>query len=117
MIAGLNFVTGNPDQGRVEFQKARAIFTRYPDFDQYTKASTNVWTELSWASSEAVARRAELVQQHLSTAAGLVGELPFSPGAESLRAQVAQAKSQFDSMAQVANPSGLSAIGAAPFLK
>lgn len=117
MMASLHFVTGNPEEGRVEYQRARGIFTRYPNFDQYTKVSTNVWTELSWASSEAVARSPMLVHQHLESASSLLAELAPSPGLDALRAQVDQAKNQFMVMGQVANPSGQPSLALTPMEK
>lgn len=117
MLAGLNFITGNPEEGRVEYQRARGIFTRYPHFDQYTKVSTNVWTELSWASSEAIARSPMLVNQHLESASGLLADLAPSPGLDALRAQVDQAKNQFKAMGQVANPSGQPSLLLTPMEK
>lgn len=117
MIAGLNFITGDPGEGRVEFLRARSIFTRYPNFDPYTKVSTNVWTELSWASSEAVVRSPMLVNKHLEAAATLLNELPPSPGLDTLRAQVAQAKNQFVAMGQVVNPSGQPSLVLTPMKK
>jgi tetratricopeptide (TPR) repeat protein len=50
--ASLLFMTGKPEAGRVEYQKALDIFSKYPTFNTFTKNSTHIWTEISWASSE-----------------------------------------------------------------
>jgi hypothetical protein len=103
-LGNLDFLTGKPDDGRVVYQRARAIFSRYPGFDQYTQTSTNVWTELAWASSEAVTRSPVLVRQHLDTATSLLSDLATSPGRSALDAQIEQAKAQFASMGVVSSP-------------
>ena len=86
------FMLGKPDEGRVEYQKALGIFSRYPGYNDYVQVSTNVWTELSWASSEA--GNAALTGQHIASAEALVSKLPPGPGTDQLRGQINQTKAR-----------------------
>ena len=104
-LAYLDFITGKPDDGRALYQQARGIFTRYPDFDQYTQVNTNFLTEINWASAEAIGRSPDRVRQHLETADGLLGPLPASPGLDSMRNQLAVARTQFEAMGVIPKPS------------
>jgi hypothetical protein len=89
------FLTGRPDAGRVEFQKALAIFDKYGEFDEYTRKSTGIKTELSWAFSEYLVRAGNpLIEQHLKNAQDIMEELPPSPGREQMDAEIRQARSQ-----------------------
>jgi tetratricopeptide (TPR) repeat protein len=84
------FISGKPEAGRQEYQKALAIFSHYPGYNDYVQVSTNVWTELSWAFSEA--GNAELTGEHIARADALVSKLPPGPGTDQLRGQINQAK-------------------------
>ena len=97
MLAGMRFTQGSPEAGRVEYQKALNIFSKYPQYDPFTKISTNVWTELSWAFSEANYNLFPTASQHIDNAEGLLATLPNSPGTNKLRAQVSEARSQISS--------------------
>jgi len=112
--ANLQFIQGRPESGRVEYQKALSIFSKYPGYDPFTKVSTNVSTELIWASSEAGSGLPALASQHFENARALVNGLPRSPGADSLRAQVAQAEVQFASGLPVTSPVAGAQLGVAP---
>lgn len=94
MVAGMKFTQGQPEAGRVEYQKALGIFSKYPQYDPYTRATTNVWTELNWAFSEGANNGFSLANQHVDNAEGIVAPLPRSPGVDMLKSQVAQARSQ-----------------------
>jgi hypothetical protein len=96
MKANLHFVQGRPESGRVEFQKALDIFSKYPAFDVFTKVSTTVWTELAWANAEASYYGPQsTASQHIDSAERLLASIPSSPGATALASQVAQAKEVF----------------------
>lgn len=104
MMAGMRFIQGSPEAGRVEYQKALNIFSKYPQYDPFTKISTNVWTELAWAFSEANNNSFSVASQHIENAEGLLVALPNGPGVSMLRAQVSQARSQFSSGKPLTNP-------------
>jgi hypothetical protein len=94
-IANLQFIQGHREAGRVSYQKSLDIFSKYPGYDDYTKTSTNIWTELYWANSEGGAGSIPLAMQHVSNAESLTTGLMASPGADSLKAQISQAKEMF----------------------
>lgn len=114
MAANLQFIQGHPEAGRVEYQRALDIFSKYPDFDPFTKISTNVQTELSWAFSEANSNALPLANQHVNTAESLFNGLPRNPGVDALRAQTSQAKQLFLSGTQNINPIISTQPGIAP---
>lgn len=96
MKASMHFAHGSPESGRVEFQKALDIFSKYPSYDAFTRVSTNIWTELGWASAEASYYGAQsTASQHIDSAERLLASIPSSPGATSLASQVAQARQLF----------------------
>jgi hypothetical protein len=103
-VANLHFVQGRPEAGRVEYQKALGIFSEYPGYDPYTKISTNVMTELSWAISEAANMGMPLARQHLESADAAMAPLPPSPGLDMLRSQIAQVRQNLQSGQPVAPP-------------
>lgn len=96
-IANLQFIQGHPAAGRVEYQKALDIFSKYPEFDSYTKAYTNILTELNWGYSEAGGNAFADAVQHVDSADRIVADLPHSPGGESLRLQIAQERAVIES--------------------
>src|SRR5262249_53774179 len=71
-MAGLKFIEGKSKEGRGVYQKALDIFSKYPRYDPYTQASTNVWTELSWAYSEASSNEFSSAIQHVDDAEKIV---------------------------------------------
>lgn len=112
--ANLQFVQGRPEAGRVEYQKALNIFSKYPGYDPFTRTSTNVWTELAWAFSEAGVGAQSFAHQHVENAKALVQALPRSPGGDMLNAQVAQAEMQFATGQPVTAPGAGSQLGIGP---
>jgi tetratricopeptide (TPR) repeat protein len=94
MAAGMKFLQGRPEDGRVEYQRALAIFSKYPQYDPFTKASTNVLTELSWAFSEANNNALSLATEHVENAEKFIVPLPGGVGVNMLKSQIAQARSQ-----------------------
>lgn len=93
VMANLLFIQGHPESGRVEYQKALDIFSKYPDYDPFTRSATHIWTELSWAISEANAGYFPLAKQHVGNAEGHLAGLPPSPGVERLNDQISQTRS------------------------
>ncbi len=91
-IANLRFIQGHPEAGRVEYQTALNIFSKYPNYDPYTRASANAATEMYWAYAEAGVGEFNLAFQHLDSADGIVAKLSRSPGANEIAAQLAQAR-------------------------
>lgn len=92
--ANLLFVTGQPDAGRVDYQKALNVFSDFAasHYDEFTKKSTHVWTERAWAYSEAGIGAREASLQHLAAAESHLAGLMPSPGLEQLRGQIVQAR-------------------------
>jgi hypothetical protein len=93
--ANLEFVSGHPEAGRVRYQEALNVWQKYPGYDQFTKTSTDVWTQLSWAGSEASMGTPLNVNQHIQDAENLLNSLPLGQGSDMLRGQVAQARATF----------------------
>lgn len=93
--AYLDFITGQPQEGRVKYQQALAIFGKYPNYDPYTVASTHISTELFWGGSEAITGEYQLAVQHADNAERIVEGLPPSTGSDSFRVQIQQAREQF----------------------
>ncbi len=91
----IEFLLGRPEDGRAKYREASQIFSKYPAYDQYTQISTNVQTELNWATAEASVNYLPAVHEHLDRAESLVNTMPYSPGAEGWKLQVAQAQQQF----------------------
>lgn len=103
-LAHLKFIQGRPDAGRVDYQKALDIFSKYPQYDPFTRANTNVLTELSWAYSEAGSNGPGLASQHVENAERILASLPQSPGVEGLKSTVSQARMRISSGSPPANP-------------
>jgi len=93
--AYMEFLTGQPQAGRVKFQQALNIFAKYPNYDPFTVASTHISTELFWGGSEAVTGEFQLATQHADNAEKIVESLPPSMGADQLKGQIEQAREQF----------------------
>jgi hypothetical protein len=91
----LEFLTGQPQAGRVKYQQALNIFAKYPNYDPFTVASTNISTELFWGGSEAMAGEFQLAAQHADSAQKIVEGLPPSVGTDQLKGQIDQARQQF----------------------
>ena len=100
----LMFLTGRPEAGRVEYQKALDVFSAFGEYDDYTKKATHISTELSWAVAEANAGHKELANQHISSAEEYLSGLPPSPGADQMRGQINQTKMQLNSPSSQTNP-------------
>jgi tetratricopeptide (TPR) repeat protein len=91
-LANQQMATGHTGDARANYQKALDIFAKYPQYDDFTKNSTTVYTEMSWAWSEAGARNLDLAAQHLTKADQIVAGLPKGPATDFLRSQVDQAR-------------------------
>ena len=107
MMAAMKFVKGDAEGGRAEFQKALAIFSKYPEYDPYTRGSTHVYTEVNWAYSEASASSLPEAMQHLQRADAIVDSLPMGPVTYNLRAHIAQARSRIAMGLTPPNPGGV----------
>jgi tetratricopeptide (TPR) repeat protein len=94
MRANLLFITGQPDAGRVDYQRALNVFSDFnrDTYNEYTKKSTHVWTELGWAYSEANVGARDAALQHVANAEHHLSGLAPSPGADQLRNQINQTK-------------------------
>jgi tetratricopeptide (TPR) repeat protein len=114
MMANMKFMQGRPEAGRVEYQRALDIFSKYQQFDPFTRASTNVSTELSWAFSEANINALSLASQHVESAEAILAPLPRSPGADMLKSQVSQARAQINTGKPIPSTVSGSQLGVAP---
>jgi tetratricopeptide (TPR) repeat protein len=93
--ASLLFMTGQPDAGRVDFQRALSVFSdfRNTSYNEYTKRSTHIWTELGWAYAEANIGAKDIALQHVENAEEYLSGLIAGPGESQLRSQIHQARS------------------------
>ena len=93
MRANLLYLSGQPDAGRVDYQRALNVFSDFGNVhDEYTKRSTHIWTELAWAYSEASIGSKDVALQHIGNAENHLSSLIASPGADQLRASIKQAR-------------------------
>jgi hypothetical protein len=90
--ANLEFIQGRPEAGRVWYQQALNIFSKYPGYDPYTINSTHLLTELYWHSAEAGFGSRDLALQHLQNAENDASKLAPGPATDGYKAQIAQAK-------------------------
>jgi len=103
-LGNVDFIMGQAGEGRVEYQKALNIFSKYPGYDPFTMAGSNILTELAWATSEAALGARPEASQHIESAQRLADSLPPSQGADMLKAQVGQSRTQFERGAVSATP-------------
>ena len=89
-IANSLYLLGQPEAGRVQFQDALNIFSRYTDYNDFTQKSTHVASLLNWASAEANAGFTAQARQKLDEATGIVGSLPSGQYTFQLAGQVQQ---------------------------
>jgi tetratricopeptide (TPR) repeat protein len=94
LSAYLEFLMAQTGNGRLKYQEALNIFTKYPNYDPFTVASTNIMTELNWGGSEAMVGEFELAKQHADNAERIVETLPASMGSDNLKAQIEQTRQQ-----------------------
>lgn len=88
------FISGQPETGRVDYQRALNVFQEFKiNYNDYTKRSIHIWTELSWAYSEVGVGLNDNALQHVANAQNIVSGLIPSPGAEQLKSQINHTKS------------------------
>jgi hypothetical protein len=102
--ANLMFIMGQPESGRNEYRKALDIFLTFSDYDDFTKKSTNIQTELAWAYSESNLRLKDRANQHIANAESYVSSLAPGPGTTIIKGQIDQAKLQINSVGNPINP-------------
>src|SRR5208337_919116 len=103
-MGNLEFIMGQPDAGRVEYQKALGIFSKYQGYDPFTMTNTNIFTELAWANSEANMGKRAAADQHIENAEHLLANSPFGKGSEMIRSRVAEARRLFEQGGIPASP-------------
>jgi hypothetical protein len=91
------FSRGQYEAGRVEYQKALSVFSKYKGYNDFTQKSTHILTELTWAIAEASSGFASLANQHIASAESTVSTLLPGPGTEQLKNQINQVKSRLAS--------------------
>ena len=113
-LAYVYFLMGKPEDGRAKYREAVQIFSEYQGYDQYTQFTTNIQTELNWSNAEASVNYRPAAIEHLDRAEELVNSMPAGFDNDGWRAQVAQARRQFDRMQNrpVATPSTGDVVGA-----
>jgi hypothetical protein len=62
------FQMGDIQNGRADFQRALAIFQRFPTSSPFVEASTHTFTEASWAGAEMSVHECEEAAEHLRRA-------------------------------------------------
>ncbi len=92
--AGLYFSTNRPEAGRVDFQRALNVFSDFKNvsYNEYTKQSTHIWTEIAWAYSEANIGETSKALEHVENAESHVSGLIDGPTTQQLRQQINQAR-------------------------
>jgi len=82
MRANLGFIMGQPEAGRVDYQRALKVFSDKTanDYTDFTIRSFHITTEIGWALSECGIGNVGGYAQHLAEAEKLLAGIPFSPG-------------------------------------
>ncbi len=101
-IANSLFQLGQPESGRVQFQDALNIFSRYKNNNDFIQKSTHITTLLNWSGAEANGGYIVKSKQKLDDARGIVESLPLGQFTEQLAGQVAQG---YNSLAGITNQS------------
>jgi tetratricopeptide (TPR) repeat protein len=89
-IANSLYQLGQPEAGRVHFQEALNIFSRYKGHNDFIQKNTHIKTLLNWFGSEAGGGYIARSKQKLDEARGIVESLPPGPFTEQVAKQVAQ---------------------------
>jgi len=95
--ANLLFFTGQPEAGRVEYQKALNAFSRYKGYDDHFQKMQHIMTEFNWASSEANKGFKDLANQRITNAESLASSLPPMASVGQLKKLILDMKSSLNS--------------------
>lgn len=87
---GYLMASGNVNGARVEYQKALAVFSKYPGYGDYYQNSSHAFTELHWAQSEGSVGNFPEMKLHLDAAEALAGRLSSGPEGTSYKQQIGQ---------------------------
>jgi tetratricopeptide (TPR) repeat protein len=111
-LATLQFMTSQPEAGRINFQEALNVFSDFGNnqFNDYTKISTHIWTELSWSLAEAGIGSKEFPLQRIENAETLLSKLDPSPEKYSLKLQIDQARKRINGESNLKVPPSESQI-------
>jgi tetratricopeptide (TPR) repeat protein len=104
-MSELQMTMGNIADARTTFQRALEIFTKYPGYDDLTRKSTTIITEMSWAASERNAGNPEFAEAHLKRAEQTAMALPPGVQSDVIRSQVNQLRLQMLGPPPPINPS------------
>lgn len=112
-MASLRYLQGARQAGIELYRKALDIFSKYPQYDSFTKAATQVRTELAWAFSEANAGFFDEANKHIANARNYVSGMPNAEGVNSLRAEIDQLKLNIETAVKSGSsgPSAVSGVG------
>ena len=89
-IANSLYQLGQPEAGRVQFQDALNIFSKYKGHNDFIQKSTHIVTLINWAGAEVGVGHTGRSKQKLDEARVIVESLPPGPFTEQLKGQVAQ---------------------------
>jgi hypothetical protein len=94
--AHLLFIAGQPDAGRVEYQRALNVFSGLAGIsDDFTRKSTHIWTELAWAVSEMNIGMRPMALQHIANAENIALQMMPGPGTNQILSQIRAQKVMF----------------------
>ena len=85
------FQAGDPGRGRIQFQMALNIFSKYPTPNAAYVASTHIVTERSWAQTEFASGSPQDAKAHLEKAAWYAAQLPPGEFTDQLNSQIREA--------------------------
>ena len=103
-IANSLYQLGQPEAGRVQFQEALNIFSKYKDHNDFIQKSTHVTTLLNWDSAEVGAGYTSKPMQKLDEARSIVESLPPGSLTVQLKGQVAQGYNMLTDITNQSNP-------------
>jgi hypothetical protein len=98
--ANLNFIVGNPEGGRAQYQDTLKVFEKYPSSNSYIIESVHLMTELQWTYLEASIRQCEFAKEHLASAAKHLSSIPLNGGPSQYGSQFNGAKQVVDNCIQ-----------------
>jgi len=99
-IANTYFAMGDPGAGRVEFQEALNIFSRFKNHNDYVQKTTHLITLMNWHSAEAGSGFMAKARQRLEEANSIAITLPPGQFTDQLHNQIKQAFTALDGISQ-----------------
>jgi len=91
-IANSLFQLGQPEAGRVEFQDALNIFSKFQNSNDFIQKTTHIATLLNWMGAEASVGNYNIAKTKVEQAESMVRSLPPGPFTDQLKGQVSNAQ-------------------------